>query len=378
MAQDPAKPANKPTPPEHPAWLPEEKAFRARFSPHFEMEISIAAAMALYTVLSVVLILIALWEGARAEEEYKPPRMEVVEIQGGQGGLDNLGFGNTPLGGAGGKDKAENVENTSEEKNPTPTGKAPDVPLIKDPLKAPELKFPDPSKEQPDSTEGGEAFAQLDATVKKVEDDIIKATQPKPSPPSGTKKTPGGVKGPNRKPGTGGPGGKGGGKGGGVGPGSGTSPYGEVRTNQQKRQMRWRILASEDGRIHYAKLKALGITLVVPTGKPNVFQIMDLSQANPTFRLTDQLRNQGDKVWWTNRSPREIAGLAAVLGIRPPPPCFVIFLPKQLEERMLVLEQEYQGATEDQIQQTVWDVPLRNGRYASEPEVKEQILKGGR
>jgi hypothetical protein len=384
MAQAPPQTETKQTAEQQP---PDER-FWKYYSPHHELPVSATASIALHVLVLLALagvlpfVPVSCWGGDKSPDgPSAPPRMEVVEIQGGQGGLDGLGFGNTPLGGGGGKDKAENVENLGNDQEKSPTKPPVDTKIedIKDPLKAPEFQVPDRSKEQTHSSEGGEAFAQLDATVKKVEDDIIKATLPVPPPrPGGTKKVAGGEKGPGRVPGTGGPAGKGGGKGGNVGPGSGSSPYGKVLTNQTKRQMRWRILASEDGRIHLAKLKALGITLVVPTGKPNVFQIMDLSQPNPTFRLTDQLRNQGDKVWWTNRSPREVLGLATVLRISPPPPCFVIFLPKELEERMLVLEQEHQGASEELIHQTIWDVPLRNGRYASEPQVVQQILKGKR
>ncbi len=379
MSQAPAKPANPNATPERPAWLPEEKTFHQRFSPHYELEISVAGALALFTIVAVGLTLLALWAVTRAEEEYKPPRIDVVEIQGGQGGLDNLGLGNTSLGGAGGKENAENIENVNNEQKATPAAPGPKIAAIQDPIKAPELKLPEPGQESPEASEGGEEFARLEAAAKKAEDDILKATRPAaPRPPTGTRKAAGGAKGPGTRPGMGGPGGKGGGKGGNVGPGSGSSPYGVVKTPQQKRQQRWRILASEDGRIHLAKLKALGVTLVVPTARPDVFQIMDLSQPNPTFRLTDQLRNQSDKVWWSNRSPREILGLALVLGIRPPPPLFAIFLPRALEDRMLVLEEEYQGAREDQIELTIWDVPFRNGRYASEPQVVRQILKGQR
>jgi hypothetical protein len=45
---------------------------------------------------------------------------------------------------------------------------------------------------------------------------------------------------------------------------------------------------------------------------------------------------------------------------------------------MVQLEEQYQGAREDQIEKTIWDVPLRNGRYANEPQVVRQILKGQR
>jgi hypothetical protein len=355
--------------------LPPEERLWKRYSPHHEGPLSAAGSLALHALVIGALAYLAFRATQWQDDELnKPPRMEVVEIQGGDGGLDGLGVGTTPLGGTkGGRTDVEAV--ASNKQSPQPFQKPnPNELNLKAPDRLPpQLKVPVTGYEEP-ADDGDTAFSGLSESAKRAEASLVAALTP-PAPKAGTKGT-GGNANVGGVPGTGGRAGSGGGKGGDVGPGSGSSPYGQVLTNQRKRQMRWKILASDDGQVHLAKLKALKLTLVVPTANPNVFEIMDLGQSAPQFKTTTNLRNQGDKVWWTNRHPKQVAGLAAVLGLRRVPPCFVIFLPKALEDRMLDLEQAHQGAREEQIQLTVWDVPLRDGHYAQEPEVVQQILRG--
>jgi hypothetical protein len=239
-----------------------------------------------------------------------------------------------------------------------------------------ELKLPGAANEPPDGEGETDPFAGLDQATKQITQDIIKATKPTPPRPAGGGKDKSG-KGDDKKFGSGGPKGKGTGKGNKTGPGRGTGP-GQALTDQRKRQMRWQILASTDGKIHLDKLKALHVTLVVPTRDPRVFTVFDLERQPIAPKMTTRLEEHADKVWWTNRDQTEVQGLARVLGLRETPPCFVIFLPKSLEDRMVQLEEQHQGAREELIEKTIWDVPLRDGRYASEPQVVQQILKGRR
>ena len=381
MATTPAKSAPKNTPGQ-PQQPPDER-FWKRYSPHHECPVSITGSIALHVLVAAILagaipFLSFSCVDNRTDGPAAPPRMELVEIMGGDPGLDGLGVGKDLLGGGAKGDKTENVENATGGENKI-TPKGPQIPIaaLKDPLKAPELRLDSNPNEPPELDDGGEAFAALDQAAKRAAQDIIRATQPKPAPSSGGSKNKTG-KGPGKKRGNGGPAGRGTGRGTGVGAGTGTSPYGRVFTNQQKRQMRWQILASPDGRIHLAKLQALKVTLVMPTRRAGIFTIFDLTGSKPVRKETRRLADQAAKVWWTNRDPTEVQALARVLRLRDVPHCFVIFLPKALEDRMVQLEEEYQGAREDQIEKTIWDVPLRNGRYASEPQVVQQILKGQR
>jgi hypothetical protein len=367
MAQAPAKADPKDAPAKGP--FPPDERFWKRHSPHHEFPLSVVIAIVLH--VAAVLVLLAVWVVSSLDSPAAPPRMDLVEIEGGSPALDGLGTGDT-LKGSGDKDK-ENIGEGKGDRQRPPRPDEIKIAQLKNPLKAPELKFPTERSEIPD--EGDDPFAGLDQATKQATEDIIKATKP-PAPPSGTKSK--GVKGGGKNVGTGGPKGKGGtGKGNRTGPGRGTSPYGQVLTDQRKRQMRWQILASTDGSIHLAKLRALNVTLVMPTRNPQIFTVFDLERSLAP-KTTTKLEEHADKVWWTNRDPVEVGALARVLKLPETPPCFVIFLPKGLEDRMVQLEEQYQGAREDQIEKTIWDVPLRNGRYANEPQVVRQILKGQR
>jgi hypothetical protein len=370
MAQAPASSDTRPVAAKRPQAPPDER-FWKRYSPHYELPLSFVIAVSLHVAAVLLLVFTAIWFVASSDSPQAPPRMDVVEIMGGDPGIDGLGVGNTPAGGGDKKVDAENVGEPDAGKTSTPP-KQTQLAALQEPAKGAELKIPDAGTEPPDPDGADEAFAGLDKATRQATEDIINATRPSPAPAKGSTNKGGKNPGP-AKSGTGGRPNRGTGIGNRTGPGKGRSPYGQVLTDQRKRQMRWQILASTNGQIHLAKLKALRVTLVMPTLKPGEFQIFDLERSlRPQY--TKRLEEQADKVWWTNRDPVEVATLAQVLAV-PKPPCFVIFLPKALEDRMVQLEGEYQGAREEQIEKTIWDVPLRNGRYASEPQVVRQILK---
>src|SRR5262245_13610238 len=367
MATSPTTDEKKTTP-EQEGLVPPEEQFWQRYSPHHEFPLSSVGAIALHVLAVVALVALAIRWADR--EEDKPPKMELVEIMGGGGlGLDDLGTGKTLAGG--GKGSKTDVEGPAggQVGKVAPKDQVPVGPLRDPSVRPPDLKFPEGKGEEP-VDEG--AFTELDKSVKRVEESIALAMNPAPKPGTGKE----GTKGPSPVPGTGGPAGKGTGKGPYVGPGSGQSPYGKVFTKQQQRQKRWRILASQDGSVHLAKLQAMNVTLVMPTDNPNVFTVFDLARNPPAPKTTTRLEEHGDKVWWTNRNPGEVGPLARLLGLRKTPSCFVIFLPRELEDRMVQLEEAHQGAREDQIAETVWDMPMRDGHYAREPVIVEQRLRG--
>jgi hypothetical protein len=371
MAKSPA-PAEKKAPTSGPsAGKPRVITFLERYSPHHEFELSVAGALGFYAFLIGVMILAALlYARAEDDETHRPPKMEVVEIQGGDGGLDGLGVGTTPLGGSkGSKTEAENVASAKSPEQP-PQLNQKDF-ALKDPMRGPELKLPTGAQEEP-AEDGDPIFAGLGETAKEAQRNLIAALAP---PPKAEGKGTGGKVNVGGTPGTGGPAGRGGGKGGKVGPGEGKSPHGRVQTPQFKRAMRWRLLMSDDPKTHFEMLRALKVTLIAPTPTPGLFRVMDLSRSTPAFETTRKVREHADKVWWVTSEPRQVPPLAAYLGLRPRPPFFNIFLSKEMEDRMLVKEREYQGAFEDQIERTEWVVPLRDGHYANEPEVFKQILK---
>src|SRR5690349_10934356 len=101
MATTPAKSASK-TPPGQ-AQQPPEERFWIRYSPHHECPVSITGSIALHVLIAAILagalpFLSFSCVDTSTDSPAAPPRMELVEIMGGDPGLDGLGVGNTPLG----------------------------------------------------------------------------------------------------------------------------------------------------------------------------------------------------------------------------------------------------------------------------------------
>jgi hypothetical protein len=370
MTQPPATTEKKVATAPQPLVPPEER-FWQRYSPHHEFPLSGALSITLHAVALGVLAYLAFRFTSEREED-KPVRIEVAEIDGAEGNLDGLGLGTSLFK----PEKNRPAEVGANSGGSVNTAGKPDAP----PDKSFDFKTPKGTKlelpkegDDPDPGKEGKDFTDLDKTVQGIEHSIAMAANPQEKPGGSTRSGKDEV---NEKGSPGGPLGKGGKGIKGNNPGAGSSPSGKVLSTLQKRQMRWKILASEDGKTHLAKLRALKVTLVVPTRAEGIFKVMDLARPSPTFETTRLLANQGGKVWWTNAIPQHVAGLATVLGIERPR-AFVIFLPKALEERMLELERDYSsGRSEDEIELTTWDVPFRDGHYAREPIIVDQKLRG--
>ena len=161
--------------------------------------------------------------------------------------------------------------------------------------------------------------------------------------------------------------GRGGGTGGGVGtgigkktgPGGGTADKGVLRTKRQRREYRWKIDFSGTGEQHLEKLRALGITLAVPTHQRGIFLLMDLSRTPPTGR-PDNLGQFADQIKWFNTSAPSLRELARALRLREAPNFVVIFLPEAMEEEMIRLEHDYKGLEENQIERTDFEIRRRD------------------
>lgn len=370
MATAPAE--TKAPPAAKEALVPPDERFWKRYSPHHEFPLSTTGAVALHGI--VIGLLLFFWLNS-SDDVDKPPTMQLVEIDGAFGNLDGLGLGDTPYKpGASGK-RTEDVGNPGA--NPTQIVKGPTV-QIPDKLKNEAIKL-EGKDDDDDPTD--KALGDLVRVAREAEDSILAATNPT-APPQRPRKGGGGIGDGPKQGGTGGPLGTKGKGMKGKGGGAGDRPYGQILTTQMQRAGRWTILTSGDGHTHLAQLKALKVTLAIETPSPKVFRVFDLANDDLTGKLTELLTDQRDKVWYTNyrhKHPRSVEDLARVLGLRETPRCFVIFLPKALEDRMVVLEHEYRGRSEAEILETEWLVPqLPNGRYASEPKVVKQILRSGR
>lgn len=347
--------------------LPEEQFWKC-YSPQNEFPLSSACSVALHGLVLGGLVLLAyVWNLPKNIEAIEPPRMDVVEVSGGggTGGPGGSGFGPAVPG------KNVPLDKINDPKLKPPLNKADENPQIakletppkNNPLKVPETKN---KKSSPSITED----AIFGAVLSDALDEVAKSMNLERR----QIETAGLVGG---SPGSGG--GVGGGQGKGFGsdkgPGDGTDPKGVLLSKRQKREMRWLIQFSGDGKEHLKKLKALQITLAIPTANPGWFQLVDLSGPAPKFLVSD-LKQHADKVKWFNVNPESLGNLAQVLNLVRAPKYVVIFLPDNVEKEMVDLEYKYKNAPEHLILYTRFEITKRDdGSFG--PVVIEQKLKDG-
>ena len=353
---------------------PTEPTFWQRYSPNGECPISFSGSVFAYLFLfGIPVVLWYLFDvnlfGAGATEYAKPPQMDVVEIEGGGGRPEGVAMGQGQEGkGEARKRESPGVGNAS---NPRAGDFQPKDFKFKDVGPKDFEKFG--SEPNPPIALDGDVWAKLVDEQKRgkkmMEDGDLQAQA---GAGDGTK---GGAS----------PLGKGGGTGGGIGtgsgdkkgPGQGKSPTGVVFNDQRRRELRWKIHASENGDIHLKKLQARQVVLLVPAaGKPGYMLRYDLSKA---ALAPDLVRAEDDskKVRWKNDNRTEMMGLASVLKLRQVPPFTVIYLPSAMEADMAREELAYEGRLESDIQMTEWDVRERDGTYENRPYILRQILKPG-
>jgi hypothetical protein len=346
--------------------LPTEHFWKC-YNPQNELPLSGAGAIALHA-MALGVIALAVYLSTRPErvEALTPPSMDVVEIQGG-GGNDGFGMGpgvGPTIPGQGTQlAKVQNPDLKELLKANDPNQKL-DVTSKPD-----QLKVKDPDSKS--STEPDKSDAVFDAVLSDAKQEIAKSMNVKVEQLQ-TMGRIGGMSGSG--------GGKGGGKGSGFGShsgaGSGNSPTGAVLTKQQKRQSRWRIHFSADGKRHVRELKAIQATLALPTPKQGIYHLVDLS--GPTAKVTqNDLRQHGTKVCWFNDghdNSNSLTALAKALGLPSVPKYVVILLPDGMEQEMAELEASYKGVPEALILETHFGIVERdNGTFG--PVVIEQILK---
>lgn len=331
-----------------------EQPLLKRYSPHHEFPLSTLTSITLHALVIGVLALIAFkLNQSRHSEEAKPPKMDVVEIEGG-GGLGGLGIGSGP----GPVNQGGKTEVVAQ--NP---GQATQAPEVK-PREG--LKFHSPVNQdlfQVPMKNGQEEPGEAELFQGLLADARLLTAQAMKVSPSALSST-GDVGSAGRERGSGG--GAGGGEGTGIGtkkgPGTGTSPTGVLLTKRERRQKRWRIDFSGDGPTHLKKLQALRVTLAIPSSRQGMFMVYDLARGMQG-RL-DNLVSHKDKVQWFNTSRHSLQQLASVMRLPQVPPFVVIFLPEAVEEEMHRLEHEYRGLEEHQITFTEFEIRQRpDGSY---------------
>ena len=355
--------AAKTTPPKPPKpVVPPDESMWQKYSPHFELPLASATSVFLHgTVIGMLVIVTVFSLFAAAEEASKPPRMDVVMIEGDGNGFEGLG-GEAGLPGAkdaGGDKRTENITPNADpsqaERTPRPFKDAPlelGVPIIDD-------------GKAPLNSEITIELERLAAEAREQADKVQKTSPPAKS--GAENKKPGSV-GTGSPKGLGGKGGSGGGLGIGSkkGTGIGTGGFGGRKaTDQEVYAWRWNFNLGGDGKQHASQLAAIGVNIAVQDPKGKVFFITDLNR-RPAELKPGVLPDPKEVVGWRNTSADSIQGLARELQL-PFTPVFVqMFLPKDREQKMAAEEKRLaasQGRNLNTVRKTWFEFRQRNGVY---------------
>jgi hypothetical protein len=352
---------------DHPL-IPPEATLWQKYSSHFELPLASATSIFLHGLVIGILAIggLAFFFAPNAEAT-RPPRMDVVMVEGGGSGFEGLS-GEQGLPGLpdGGEPKRTEIAPTLPDQ-PPPSDVLPPRPKD-DPL--PELGLPliDDGKAPASNDLVIELQKFAEAAEKRAKElTPVTPSNPNPNPSAKTSKKPGPIGTGNPK-GVGGLGGSGGGTGIGkkVGPGQGGGgPGGRRVTKQEIYALRWSFDLTGDGPEHARKLAAMGVNVGVIDAKGNFFYITDLNR-RPAELKRDKMPNLQEVVGWQNRRPESIQALARELKLSFVPQAVLLMLPKEREEKMAAEEARFaatQGRALNTIRRTWFDFRLQNGAY---------------
>ena len=343
--------------------VPPDESMWQKYSPHFELPLASATSVFLHgTVIGMLVIVTVFSLFAAAEEASKPPRMDVVMIEGDGNGFEGLG-GEAGLPGAkdagGGKERTEMITPAV---NPNQSEPAPR--LFKDPPLELGLPIIDDGK----SPLNPEISIELERLAAEARDEANKERKVSPPVKSGAESKRPGPLGTGNPKGLGGKGGPGSGLGMGAKQGAGIGKGGlggRKATDQEIYAWRWNFNLGGDGKQHAQMLAAIGVNVAVEDPKGQVFFITDLKR-RPVELKRGELPDPKEVVGWRNIKKESIQALARELEL-PFTPVFVqMMLPKDREKKMAA--EEIRFAAEQRrdlrtVQETWFQFRLRNGVY---------------
>jgi hypothetical protein len=350
MAKQPDDKDPEASAPDNPEAQPPDERFWVKYSPHHELPVSGASSVGLHALVIGLILLVGFLVSQARQHRSQPPLLDAVEVPedgpGGNGANGKRGETDAPKQETVGSPQAKQV-GAFDPAKPDPklaTPVANERPL--------DLFAP------PDSPDSDTTVERLRAIEREV--GAAMNTPAKGSP----KGVPGGD-GPRKdkdrgsrdsakKPGPG--------------------PSGQPLTQQQRREMRWRIDFSGSPAEHLRKLKALNITFAVPTRQTGIYLLFDLTRDPPATKK-DNLAAYLNRVKWFNSHRQSLQGIMPLLGLKELPRFAVIFLPEEMEDEMRRLEEAYQGRREDEIQLTEFEIRRQGDGYR--PVVVRQVPRTG-
>lgn len=341
--------------------IPPDPSTWERYSPHYEAPLAGATSLFLHGAVIGIFVIggLAFFVSAR-EEAARPPKMDVVMIEDGGGGLEGLsgeaGAPGAPGGGVGRPKRTEQV------------GSLQNAPL------QPDRNTPRLLKDEQIELPAGlviEGVAPLDPQLTielaKLSKDATEHASKDAVPPgvgSDPKKSGvGGTRNPKGKGGLGGPGdGPGVGKKSGPGTGKG---FGGVLTKQQKFARRWNFNVGSTSKEHVDILIALGVKLALQDPKGQIVFVTDLKR-RPAEWMPGKLPDLAKTVAWGNGKPDSLQGLAHELQLPFVPKLALMLLPSDREDSMARAEELAANSMRrslPMVRKTWFEFRLRNGTY---------------
>ncbi len=351
--------------------IPPEATLWQQYSPHFELPLASATSIFLHGLVIGILAIggLAALFAANAEAT-RPPRMDVVMIEGGGTGFEGLG-------GEPGLPGAPNAGGKRTELAGPEHPEQPDLPATpRSPAETqPELGVPLIEDGSPPISGGTVIELQriLEQAEKEVNKEMKLSTPPRPTTGSSAKRA--GPVGTGNPKGTGGLGGSGGGAGLGnkIGPGTGQGGFGGRKaTDQEIKASRWRFELAGDPKEHAHKLAAAGLVVAVPDPRGGFFIITDLNR-RPVEMKKDSLAAYKDAVKWYSGRPESMPEMRRELQLPFTPQYIVLLLPKAREQQVANEEARYareKGRDVNTVRATWFDFRMKNGTY--DPTVLRQ------
>jgi hypothetical protein len=136
---------------------------------------------------------------------------------------------------------------------------------------------------------------------------------------------------------------------------------GSGTTGRAARQGRWILRVrpiSIDNLL--AQYQSLGAVLAFPLNDERYRFFSRLTQ-RPAHSEVKTLAGEG-RMYWVEENVQQISGLAEVLGVAVPS-YILVFLPQELEKRLVKMEHDYGNLSEEQIASTTFAVVQRGGGY---------------
>lgn len=323
---------------------PPEERFWKRYSPHQELPLASAASVVLHGLALVCILLAGMALAFRWHDEAsQPPQLEVgfVEAPGGDGGGPNGGTPGTP-------GQPTEAVSPVEPKTPAFTASVP-LPSVS-PFKVapPENEDPLPPLPTVDAKSQAEAVANA---ARQIQEKVNAANAAAAA--ANVKPGAGGTGGSSTGPGTGGgePG---------IGPGGVGGPRSASKAEIRSRRWSFNLLGSPKEVVE--KQILIGVTSGFTTPNGDLWLIKDLKR-RPVEVHRENPEKFKDAVQWFNRLPSSIGPLARELGL-PPPPQFVMLLPKDREQKMADAEMAFtqdRGRDISKVQKTWFDFRIRGG-----------------